>query len=214
MSRLRNRPDGPILETVAQYYSEKLKEHGPTAQGADWKSEESQLLRFKQLLCVIEDAQGVSLIDYGCGYGALLDYVDAAGHTVASYFGFDVSDTMIASARERHAGRFGCAFTSDQQQLRPSDFVVASGIFNVRLGHSDGVWRDYVERILERVNALSRQGFAFNMLSTYSEADKRRADLHYADPCQIFDLCKRRFSAKVALLHDYPLFEFTIIVRK
>ena len=30
----------------------------------------------------------------------------------------------------------------------------------------------------------------------------------------MFDLCKRRFSTRVALLHDYPLFEFTVIVRK
>jgi hypothetical protein len=38
--------------------------------------------------------------------------------------------------------------------------------------------------------------------------------LYYADPCAIFDLCKRRYSRNVALLHDYGLYEFTIVVRK
>jgi hypothetical protein len=52
------------------------------------------------------------------------------------------------------------------------------------------------------------------MLSTYSDPEKRRDDLFYADPCEMFDLCKRRFATRVALLHDYPLFEFTVIVRK
>jgi hypothetical protein len=41
-----------------------------------------------------------------------------------------------------------------------------------------------------------------------------RADLYYADPAQVFDYCKRRFSPNVALLHDYGLYEFTILVRK
>ena len=30
----------------------------------------------------------------------------------------------------------------------------------------------------------------------------------------MFDLCKRRYSPRVALLHDYPLYEFTVLVRK
>jgi len=41
-----------------------------------------------------------------------------------------------------------------------------------------------------------------------------RPDLHYADPCVLFDRCKRRHSPRVALLHDYGLWEFTILVRK
>ncbi|REM56201.1 class I SAM-dependent methyltransferase, partial [Mycobacterium tuberculosis] len=49
---------------------------------------------------------------------------------------------------------------------------------------------------------------------SYSDASKMRDDLYYADPCALFDLCKRRYSKSVALLHDYGLYEFTILVRK
>jgi hypothetical protein len=41
-----------------------------------------------------------------------------------------------------------------------------------------------------------------------------REDLFYADPCELFDYCKTRFARNVALLHDYGLYEFTILVRK
>ena len=61
---------------------------------------------------------------------------------------------------------------------------------------------------------LSRTGFAFNALSLYSDPDRRRPDLYYADPLYWFDHCKRRYCRFVALLHDYPLYEFTILVRK
>ena len=57
-------------------------------------------------------------------------------------------------------------------------------------------------------------GFAFNCLTSYSDAHKMRDYLYYADPCALFDLCKRRYSRYVALLHDYKLYEFTILVRK
>jgi hypothetical protein len=58
------------------------------------------------------------------------------------------------------------------------------------------------------------KGFAFNCLTTYSDPERLRDDLYYGDPCYYFDLCKRLYSRHVALLHDYGLWEFTIIVRK
>ena len=66
---------------------------------------------------------------------------------------------------------------------------------------------------LETLAELSIRGFAFNMLTSYSDTDKMRPDLYYGDPAFFFDHCKRRYSRNVALLHDYGLYEFTIIVR-
>jgi hypothetical protein len=51
------------------------------------------------------------------------------------------------------------------------------------------------------------------VLSLYSDPERRRPDLFYADPLFLFDYCKTRFSKAVALLHDYPLYEFTVLVR-
>jgi hypothetical protein len=51
------------------------------------------------------------------------------------------------------------------------------------------------------------------MLTKYSDADRMRGDLYYGDPAFFFDHCKRSFSRNVALLHDYGLYEFTILVR-
>jgi hypothetical protein len=41
-----------------------------------------------------------------------------------------------------------------------------------------------------------------------------RPDLYYADPCFFFDYCQRRYLRRVAVLHDYGLYEFTVVVRK
>jgi SAM-dependent methyltransferase len=202
-----------ILESVARYYAEKLKRFGPTAQGVDWNSADSQRLRFAQLLALDACRRDRSVTDYGCGYGALVDYLLESGRRWR-YTGFDVSEAMISQARALHAGRAGVSFTTSAAQLAPSDYTVASGIFNVKLGHAPDVWQEYVLQVLGEMDRLAVSGFAFNMLSTYSDPERRRADLYYGDPGYFFDYCKRRFSPHVALFHDYPLYEFTIVVRK
>ncbi len=203
-----------LIEGVAQYYSEKLAAHGQTPRGVDWNGEASQRLRFSQLAKVIaSDAEVFSLTDLGCGYGALLDDL-LARYPGVSYLGVDISSAMIDAARSLHAelpnARFICAAEPDAA----SDYTVASGIFNVRLTWTDAAWLEYLSATLEVMDRRSTRGFAFNCLTSYSDRDKMRDDLYYADPCRLFDLCKRRYSRDVALLHDYGLYEFTILVRK
>lgn len=203
-----------ILESVGRYYGERLEAHGPTARGVDWNSPESQRLRFEQLLKVCDrGAAPFTINDYGCGYGALADYLREQGLDFG-YRGFDVSAPMVAKARELHAGARGVEFFADESLLGAADYTVASGIFNVKLETPADEWERYVLHTLGRISGLSRRGFAFNVLTRYSDADRMRPDLYYADPLSLFDHCKSNYSRLVALLHDYPLYEFTILVRK
>jgi SAM-dependent methyltransferase len=198
-----------ITDKVGRYYTNRLREHGTTARGVDWNSEESQVLRFEQLARVLP-AEGYSIVDYGCGYGALIEFLEARGGRF-EYEGFDVSAQMVKEAGRRYEGR---RFTDREDALSPADFAVASGIFNVKLDTPRDEWTRYVLHTLEKLDRLGARGFAFNMLTSYSDADKMRDDLYYGDPLMFFDHCKRSFSRQVALLHDYGLWEFTILVRK
>ena len=198
-----------LLGDVRDYYGRKLAEHGPTARGVDWNSAESQALRFEQLLAVV-DCQPASLIDFGCGYGALVDHLRQRQMPL-TYVGYDIAPEMIAAGRRLHPLE---RFTPDLASLTPADYCVASGIFNVKLAAATAAWREHIARTLEQLDALSRRGFSANFLTSYSDRERMRDDLYYADPCDLFDLCKRRFSRRVALLHDYELWEFTLIVRK
>ena len=202
--------EASLLSAVERYYSEKFALHGPTAPGVDWNSVESQTLRFEQLMTVAPAGEPFSVVDYGCGYGALAHFLEARGQPFA-YQGLDLSEPMLEHARREFAQ---LRFTSDMGAVEPADYAVASGIFNVKLLFEEEEWLAYVIETIEQLHALGARGFAFNMLTSYSDVDRMRPDLYYADPCFVFDLCKRRYSQNVALLHDYGLFEFTIVVRK
>jgi SAM-dependent methyltransferase len=202
-----------ILSGVATYYANKLAEHGQTPKGVDWNSSRGQVLRFRQLCRIIQGAERFSLTDLGCGYGALFDYL-ADTYSTFDYTGVDVSESMVSAAAERYRDRPGVHFLCASEPDGAADYCVASGVFNVRLGFADEEWLAYIESTLDVLDRSSRFGFAFNCLTSYSDAEKMRADLYYADPCRLFDLCKRRYSRNVALLHDYEIYEFTILVRK
>jgi SAM-dependent methyltransferase len=205
-------PD-PLLGPVERYYSGKVAEHGPTAKGVDWNDEASQELRFAQLLKVCELDAPFTINDYGCGYGALARFLAESGYRFR-YTGFDISEQMLEQARALVGTSDRCRFVSTADELEPADYTVASGIFNVRLEAEDEPWERHVLATLAELDSLSERGFAFNMLTSYSDPDRMRPDLYYADPRAIFDHCKRSFSRWVALLHDYGLYEFTILVRK
>ncbi|MBI4921075.1 MAG: methyltransferase domain-containing protein [Devosia nanyangense] len=201
------------LAPIAAYYAQKLAEHGQAARGVDWNGEESQVLRFEQLARIIDLPPSFSVNDLGCGYGALFDFL-AARYEGFSYRGIDVSAEMVAAARGRLGTHRKAAFELGEVPSTVADFGIASGIFNVRLDSPDGDWVQHVETTLEAMDRTSTRGFAFNCLTSYSDADRMRAHLYYCDPLRLFDFCKRRFSRNVALLHDYGLYEFTILVRK
>jgi SAM-dependent methyltransferase len=200
------------LEHVKSYFDKRIQKHGPSPRGSDWNSEASQNVRFDQLLKVVE-AKSFSLLDYGCGYGALADYLVTKGFDV-DYYGYDILESAIETARQVHADKPHRMFFTDKSELPICDYTVASGIFNFRGEQSFEDWTEYVIGVLQEFNQLSRRGFASNFLTKYSDADKMRADLYYADPLFLFDYCKRNFSKNVALLHDYRLYDFTLIIRK
>jgi SAM-dependent methyltransferase len=199
-------------ETAARYYADKVREFGATHRGVDWATEASQTLRFDQLLRLFDLAQLSSVNDFGCGYGALLTYLRRTGYR-GRYTGFDISDSMLAHA-SLHANDHLSAFTCTLTAVTRADITVASGVFNVKQSHADTEWEEYVLQNIAAMDRISERGFAFNMLSSYSDPDRRRGDLFYAKPDFFFDYCKTHFSSAVALLHDYPLYEFTIVVRK
>ena len=202
-----------LLSKVEAYYTAALDRHGATPRGVDWSTEASQRLRFDQLAKIWDrrESEPISVLDYGCGYGALVPYLRECGLTF-TYTGFDISPEMVVTARQLHGGP-EATFSTDEASLQAADYAVASGIFNVKLDTPEEEWREYMLETLGRLARLASRGVAFNVLSRYSDPERRRPDLFYADPLFLFDLCKARFSTAVALLHDYPLYEFTVLVR-
>jgi len=202
-----------ILKGVGNYYSEKIKQHGNTSLGVDWNSKESQYTRFEQLCKVVDPSAPFSLLDYGCGTGELVNYLSQS-FTGFNYTGYDVSQEMINTGLAAHEANPNVAFTT-KTPAAPTNYLIASGIFNVKLDLANNEdWLAYILETLRTMNTLSTKGFSFNALTKYSDKEYMKDYLYYADPLFLFDYCKQNFSRNIALLHDYNLYEFTVLVKK
>jgi SAM-dependent methyltransferase len=202
----------PASDAVAHYES-LLDQHGAVASGVGWNSESAQQQRFEQLCEILprEDI-GLSVLDFGCGFGALAEFL-AARRKQFTYVGYDLSRNMVDCARKR-ANESHVRFESDWNQVPTCDYAIASGVFNVRGNWSDERWRNYLEETLRSIHDRVTSGWSANFLTADSDPLLKRPELYYADPIGLFQWCRANLSRFVALHHDYPLFDFTILVRK
>lgn len=205
-----------VQQKLSNYFTEKLEQFGATAKGVDYNGEAAQQVRFAELVKIVHTpAERFSVIDYGCGYGALFDFLSLRNWQF-DYYGVDLIEKMVISGRETHKEFPNAHFTTDEESLPKAEYLVAAGIFNIKMDADYSSWQEFVCETLPRMDKLCTKGFSFNMLTKYSDADRmaQRPDLFYGDPLFFFDFCKKNFSRNVALLHDYGLYDFTILVRK
>lgn len=201
-----------LKSRTRSYYEESLARYGDDPRGVNWRDRDSQALRFR-LLAEMGGWQGRSVHDIGCGLAHLHDYLAEQG-LGCDYLGTDISPAMIDTARARLGDRARLAVADVLKDgVRPdlqADFVVNSGIFTVRGDNDRAEWQSFVEAMVERMFQLSRVGIAFNMMTSY--VDYQDAHLFYHPPQDMMDFCIRKLSRKVAIRHDYPLWEYTVHV--
>ena len=202
-------------EETNRLYERLLREFGDSPHAVNWKNREAQYIRFQQLVKIIQTQQ-FSINDLGCGLGDLVSYLDESGMNF-TYHGYDIAPGMIESAKRKFIKRgsdIAFELIDDPSEMKVADYTIESGIFNRRFGESDESWLAYILKTLGVMYDKSAVGFAFNALTKYSDKELMRSDLYYADPCFLFDYCKVNFTKNVALLHDYNLYDFTILVKK
>lgn len=202
------------LDGIANLYEENLKNYGQVSKSVGWKDEASQILRFEKLAQVIDPGTagaGISVNDLGCGYAAMFSFLDGLPSVALNrYYGYDISDKMLEAAALAVENDPRAVFIRRSEITEAADYSFVSGTFNVRLDASDELWTEHILQAIQNLAANSRKGFAFNLLSTY--VDWKQENLYYGDPFMYFDFCKSNISPYVSLLHDYPLYEWTLLV--
>ncbi len=210
-----NQPElAAVKADIEAYYSRKVLRYGATPLGVDWSCVPTQELRFVQLLKLFGRRQPFSVNDVGCGYGALLKFMSARLRAMKiDYWGVDLSRAMIDEAK-RLSGSYQLAqFSVASSSPRVADYCVASGIFNVKLQHTDAVWTEFVKATLADMHANSRVGFAVNFLSPPAHGMGTTPELYTAAAPFWQHYCEHTFKASTTLIDSYGMREYTLLVR-
>jgi len=209
----RGREPDAIYSGIAAYYSAKAEKFGPTPLGVDWTCQATQEMRFVQLLKLCDFTSAFSLNDLGCGYGALVSYLDRRHpDPPIDYLGIDVSANMVRQAKQLWGGRPAVAFVHGHIIPRTADYALASGIFNVELDQPREEWEKFIRESLDNLYETSLRGFAVNFMKRLAGTSGRKG-LYYAEPADWAHYCANRFGAATEVREDYGMRESTLIVR-
>jgi len=202
-----------VCADIEAYYAARLVRHGAIPLGVDWSCTATQWLRFVQLLRICPPDGPVSLIDLGCGYGALATFLAEQRRGGSfEYLGIDLSAEMVRRARRRHRGDARVRFAAGRSALQSADYVVASGIMNVMLDFPLPTWEKFVRTVLVDMHRMGRSGFAVNF-ATKPAKQSRPEQLYCTTAEKWARFCERELGRSVEILDDYGLQEFTLLAR-
>lgn len=207
---------------VVTLYQTMTKEHGPSAQGVGWRNTLEQERRFRLLM--EGNYYGVKrMLDVGCGYGALVEWLERTKKlwfNHVQYSGIDVVPEFIEVARDKYpmsgldlnhglssnhtplnsrwfgqwdVQSFAEYFDPEEDEL--FDLVVCSGALT---------WHEMADKLamLDAMWKLTRTTLAFNM---------RAEDAYLGDVSMILP---RFGTSNYKITHNYGLPEMTVVVKK
>ena len=204
-----------LLMPVVLAYERRLRRYGDTPRGVFWKDGNWQRLRYDILVRVFDDlalAGGLTIHDFGCGYGAFFDYIaDHPAMRASRYIGIDMCAGMIEAAQKR-INDPRASFSRHLWATFDADYTFVSGTFNMNLDVDETDWDEYIRASLLRLWQKTRRGLAFNLLAA-SSAEKHDG-LYYVAPEGYLEFARTQIDANAELILEPPLPDFTILARR
>ncbi len=188
------------------------KGYQPTA--LFWSSQAVQEIRFQQFVNYIKPKldkdESASLLDVGCGFGDLKNYL-AQQNCSVRYTGIDVSPDMVFAGSCQYKGidlREG-ELPDFKFKTNTFDYVVLSGALN-EVVDSHG---DYARYIIVEMLRVAKKGLVFNLLNQEEAWTEQRSDLQSFSPDEMLLFCQT-LCPSVTLNKDYLPNDFTLTLTK
>lgn len=145
------------IDNTAEAWSLRADREAESWRACGW-SRESQAARFAAILGELDLRRDATLLDWGCGTGALTEYLPSDIH----YTGYDRSNGMVARATREHPEQH----FQNWEPWGVFDYVVCIGPFNLPGGWSKQMTWFTLRRLFER----ARVALA---VSLYAGTDER-----------------------------------------
>jgi len=192
---------------IVDRHRDSLKRFGHHPNALYWSSRNIQYLRF-QVLSEIGIKSGDSVLDVGCGFADLNDWLRNQQALSVQYSGIDLSPDLIQVAQQAHPEidlQTGELLESNFQ-TSSFDWVLLSGALNEPYADEG----KYTKKIIAEMYRLAHQGVAFNLLN---EQAVQAHDLQSFKPALILEYCQT-LCLECQLRTDYLSNDFTIYMYK
>ena len=197
---------GEMVKDLKKYWDRNAEKYGDSPKAFDWGSRESQNKRFDVLCDLVPRYEAFTLLDVGCGLGALWGWLATRFDRPFSYTGVDISPKMIQLAQEKHPNLIFKVHDMAEPLEERYDYVLLSGTLNKRIAEEEEQTA-WARRVIRNCWDAAEKGLAYNMLSTY--ADHTAPDDYQYNPCKILRYAMS-LSRWAKLDHTYMPHDFTV----
>lgn len=187
---------------LKEYYDE-FESHPMEARRVAWRGQDDQHLRIQVLLEAIDEVDyPVSVLDVGCGLGALYGILKDSGR-LGEYLGLDLLPSMIKQARINHPdGNFEVRDLLEWEGERRFDLVVCSGALNVKVP-KHAIWVQHMlQAMWERCELAVATNFQTTRAMRFNPIAKYDQDIFHGDRATLMAWCEK-LTPWVALRQDY-----------
>lgn len=197
-------------DKIQDKYNQLLEQHGYSNQSLGWGQKERSHLRF-HILCAYWNLNHARILDFGCGFGGLKDYLTRQQVSSFVYHGVDINASFIEMAQQRNHDT-ECKYSCRDIFINPFkdeefDYSFVSGTLNDYREDHYG----FYEKVLSELYRISKKGLALNFLS--DSAEIRYPHASYFNPVESLKIASK-FSKNIILRCDYMPYEFSIIINK
>jgi SAM-dependent methyltransferase len=198
----------PEVFNPSKFYDERVNKYGYSATSVGWKDSIQQNLRFDILTAEL-DLNNKKILDIGCGFGDLANYLISKEISVQEFIGVDVSRKMLEIAKKNTTTKVNASFLNVNVLNDPInitvDIALMSGLLNLRQSSENSY--EILQLFLSKVNPIVTEALVFNLLT--DEVDFQQPHhLHY-NPRKTKQIVQDFFK-DVSLKKDYGLYEFTV----
>jgi SAM-dependent methyltransferase len=187
------------------FYNKLFVEFGYDPRSLGWGTRKGKQSVQFEALCQIGNLSGCSILDVGCGFGDLHDYLKFRG-TKCKYFGVDINQHVIEMGKSMHKGiNLEVRDIQTKKFKKKFDWVFFSGI------SSAGCTYPYIEKMMKEMFQICKKGIALNFVG--GVVDFKSDALFYSDPEKIYSIT-RKISNRVIIRHDYAPYQYVLYMYK
>lgn len=201
-----------MFSEILSQYEGSFRQHG-NSPASLLTPKGKQGLRFQALLPAL-DRPGLSVLDYGCGLGHLLDYLNEHARHPFSYLGLDMVKPFVQHCQSQFSqpnARFEWADPT-APLAGQADVVFASGVFNLLLEGGADPTHAYMEHRLAELYAAASHCLVVDFLSEYVDFTQPAA---YHPPVgRLLQFVMAQLSRRVVMRHDLLPYEYTLLIFK
>lgn len=206
-----------INSATNERYNKRFSAKGAGPHALGWGKKDYQIKRFFDLLHATQpdDFRNKTILDIGCGFGDLYDFLLKQHLNPKKYIGIDINDNFIKLARNKHPG---CSFETRDLMLSPAcrflaDTGVALGVINFKQKNHKKYAEEFIKKSFEAVKEV----LIVNVISDIHNEDYQREKfIYYYRPAEWLKFAQS-LTPFCSLIQDYeakPQYEFMLILRK